>query len=64
MELITQCNKILIYEGNGYDKSPYVEPAHEVNHSAIAALLAQSKSLCAYSGLRHRSQPLNFMRFA
>ncbi|CAL5225537.1 g8370 [Coccomyxa viridis] len=41
-ELIDQCNKILVHKGNGYNESPYVEPAHEVDHSAIAALLAQS----------------------
>ncbi len=49
-ELIDQCNKILVHKGNGYNESPYVEPAHEVDHSAIAALLAQSKSLCAQAG--------------
>ncbi|CAL5225538.1 g8371 [Coccomyxa viridis] len=42
MEQIRQCDNVLIYEGNGCNRSPYVQPAHEVDHSAIAALLAQS----------------------
>ena len=46
MEQIAQCDNILMYEGNGYNEAPYVEPAHEVDHTAIAALLDHCKFSC------------------
>ena len=57
MDQIIQCDKVLIYEGNGYNESPYTQPEHEVDFSAIAALLDQSESLSS-----HASTLSNFVR--
>ena len=64
MEQIAQCDNILMYEGNGYNRGPCLQPANEVNYSEIAALLHQSKSLCTQPSLAHKAILLDSMRVA